>query len=57
MAIFYHGSAALFDRFDLTHVLEGDGKVKFGYGIYLTSSFKSAAHYSGVNKEGTLHYV
>ncbi len=57
MAIFYHGSAALFDRFDLAHVLEGDGKVKFGYGIYLTSSFKSAAHYSGVNKKATSHYV
>ena len=42
MAIFYHGSSVLFPRFDLSHVLEGDGKVKFGYGVYLTSSFKSA---------------
>lgn len=45
MTTFYHGSSALFDKFDLAHVLEGDGKVKFGYGVYLTSSFKSAAHY------------
>ena len=42
MEIFYHGSSVLFNRFDLSHVLEGDGKVKFGYGVYLTSSFKSA---------------
>lgn len=57
MAIFYHGSAALFSRFDLSHVLEGDGKVKFGYGVYLTSSFKSGAHYSGANKDAATHYV
>lgn len=57
MATFYHGSAVLFPKFDLAHVLEGDGKVKFGYGVYLTSSFKSAAHYSGANKSATTHYV
>ena len=57
MQTFYHGSSALFDRFDLTHILEGDGKVKFGYGVYLTSSFRSAAHYSGANKRATAHYV
>lgn len=57
MAVFYHGSSTLFTKFDLSHVLEGDGKVKFGYGVYLTSSFKSAAHYSGANKEATTHYV
>lgn len=33
MAIFYHGTPKLFDRFDLFHALEGDGKVKFGYGV------------------------
>ena len=57
MAIFYHGSSVLFPWFDLSHVLEGDGKVKFGYGVYLTSSFKSAAHYSGANKSATTHFV
>ena len=57
MEIFYHGSSVLFNRFDLSHVLEGDGKVKFGYGVYLTSSFKSAAHYSGANKSATTHFV
>ncbi len=57
MAIFYHGSSALFKKIDLAHVLTGAAKVKFGYGVYLTSSFKSAAHYSGANKEATTHYV
>lgn len=57
MAKFYHGSGILFDRFDLSHALEGDGKVKFGYGVYLTSRFSSAAHYSGSNKNWQDHYV
>lgn len=57
MMTFYHGSSALFNRFDLSHVLEGDGKVKFGYGVYLTSKFTSAAHYSGSNANACHHYV
>ena len=28
MAIYYHGSSVLFDSFDLSHALEGDGKAK-----------------------------
>ena len=46
MAIFYHGSSVLFDSFDLAHALEGDGKVKFGYGVYVTEQYSSAAHYA-----------
>jgi len=46
MAIYYHGSSVLFKKFDLSHALEGDGKVKFGYGIYLTSRYERAAHYA-----------
>ena len=58
MQIFYHGSSVLFPKFDLSHALEGDGKVKFGYGVYLTSSFKSAAHYSETkSRPATTHYV
>lgn len=49
--IFYHGSHVLFDEFDLSHALEGDGKVKFGYGVYVTSSYNSAAHYSGADPD------
>ena len=54
---FYHGSHVLFDEFDLSHALEGDGKVKFGYGVYVTSSYNSAAHYSGADPDATEHYV
>jgi len=46
MAIFYHGSSVLFSSFDLSHALEGDGKVKFGYGVYVTEKYTTAAHYS-----------
>ena len=42
----------------MSHALEGDGKVKFGYGVYLTSGFKSAAHYSQTkSRPATTHYV
>ena len=55
--IFYHGSGLLFNNFDLTHALEGDGKVKFGYGVYVTSAYSSSAHYSGSNDSWNSHYV
>lgn len=55
--IFYHGSGRLFRKFDLNHALEGDGKVKFGFGVYVTSSYVSAAHYSGANDDWDNHYV
>ena len=45
--LFYHGSsAAPFDRFSLDHALEGDGKVKFGWGVYVTEKYTTAAHYA-----------
>ena len=56
MAIAYHGSAALFSRFDPTHLLEGDGKFKFGVGAYLTSRYTTAAHYSSASGNPD-HYV
>lgn len=57
MDIFYHGSNTLFEHFDLTHVLEGNGKVKFGYGMYVTSHYSSAVHYALANKRATDFYV
>lgn len=59
MAIFYHGSSVLFDSFSLAHALEGDGKVKFGYGVYVTEKYESAAHYAYNKKrpENTDYYV
>ncbi len=55
--IFYHGSSQLFDAFDMAHALEGDGKVKFGYGVYVTASFASAAHYAGTSHHSGHYYV
>ena len=49
MQTFFHGSSVLFSKFDLAHALEGDGKVKFGYGVYVPSHYRSAAHYAGAN--------
>ena len=59
MEIFYHGSSVLFDKFDLDHALEGDGKVKFGYGVYVTEKYTSAAHYAFNEKrpENDTYYV
>lgn len=59
MPVSYHGSSVLFDRFDLSHVTEGDGKIKFGYGVYVTERYNTAAHYA-FNKhrpEGDTYYV
>ena len=57
MEKYYHGSPVLFKKFDLAHALEGDGKVKFGYGVYVTSHYHSAAHYAGANPAATQYYV
>ena len=57
METFYHGSPVLFSEFDLAHALEGDGKVKLGYGVYVTSQYRSAAHYAGVNPAAQRFYV
>lgn len=57
MEIFYHGSPNIFSEFDLSHALEGDGKVKFGYGVYVTSHYRSAAHYAGSNPDAKHYYV
>lgn len=43
MAIYYHGtSAEPFEKFSLDHALEGDGKVKFGDGVYVTPKYSRA---------------
>lgn len=57
MEVFYHGSNALFEHFDLANVLKGNGKIKFGYGVYVTSHYSSAVHYASVNKAATDFYV
>lgn len=43
---FYHGSCHLFKKFSLSFLGSGDSKSKFGQGIYITSSYKTAALYA-----------
>ena len=43
---FYHGTCNLFDKFSLSFLGSGEGKSKFGHGIYITSSYKTAALYA-----------
>ena len=50
MAIFYHGSCRLFDSYDLAHAFEGAGYAKYGYGVYVTEAYPSAAHYAHSKK-------
>lgn len=44
--ILYHGSCYLFDKFSSAFLGAGEGKSKFGHGIYITSSYKTAALYA-----------
>ena len=54
--IVYHGTTTLFDRFDLAHLGEGEGKSKFGVGHYASSVYDTAALYAGKCK-GKTKYV
>ncbi|MBQ5714285.1 MAG: DUF1768 domain-containing protein [Bacteroidaceae bacterium] len=54
--IVYHGTTSKFDRFDLTHLGEGEGKSKFGVGHYASSVYDTAAVYAGKCK-GETKYV
>ena len=42
----YHGTCYLFDKFSLSFLGSGEGKSKFGHGIYITSSYKTAVLYA-----------
>lgn len=46
MEIFYHGTCHLFSQFDVSFLGTGEGKSKFGNGIYITSSYETAALYA-----------
>lgn len=41
----YHGAPFLFDKFSLAGIGNGTG-IKYGFGVYLTESEKTAVHYS-----------
>lgn len=46
MEVFYHGTCRLFDSFDPDRLGSGEGKSKYGHGIYITSSYATAALYA-----------
>ena len=46
MEVFYHGTCRLFDSFDPNRLGSGEGKSKYGHGIYITSSYATAALYA-----------
>ena len=51
--IFYHGSCYLFDKFSRSFLGSGEGKSKFGHGIYITSSYQTAALYASKAAKAT----
>lgn len=42
----YHGTGASFDKFDLSHALQGEGSETFGHGVYVTNSRKIGEDYA-----------
>lgn len=42
----YHGTGASFDKFDLSHALEGEGSETFGHGVYVTTSREIGREYA-----------
>lgn len=42
----YHGTGASFDKFDLSHALEGEGSESFGHGVYVTNSKEIGTDYA-----------
>lgn len=42
----YHGTGTSFDKFDLSHALEGEGSETFGHGVYVTSSREIGREYA-----------
>lgn len=42
----YHDTGAKFDKFDLSHALEGEGSETFGHGVYVTNSKEIGTDYA-----------
>ena len=60
----FHGSGADFDRFDHSHMSEGEGAQAYGWGTYVTEvegigkAYAEVAHRNaGVRREGLLHNI
>ena len=50
----YHGTGASFDKFDLSHALEGEGSESFGHGVYVTNSKEIGGEYAKRGKENKI---
>ena len=53
----YHGTGASFDKFDLSHALEGEGSESFGHGVYVTNSSKIGREYAQRAKRTHTSYI
>jgi GNAT superfamily N-acetyltransferase len=42
----YHGTTAIFSRFDLAYIGSGEGNITFGYGMYFSSNEDIARYYA-----------
>lgn len=49
--ITYHGSTELFESFNADHTLSGIGKMKFGWGTYVSEKESTCVHYATKNAE------
>ena len=56
-SVAYHGSGAEFDRFDLSHALEGEGAMAHGYGHYVALTPGTATKYAKVIGHAVVDYV
>lgn len=53
----YHGTGAKFDKFDLSHALEGEGSETFGHGVYVTNSKEIGEDYAKRAKRTHTSYI
>lgn len=53
----YHGTGAKFDKFDLSHALEGEGSEAFGHGVYVTNSKEIGTNYAQRAKDKMFGFV
>ena len=53
----YHGTGASFDKFDLSHALEGEGSETFGHGVYVTNSKEIGEDYAKRAKRTHTSYI
>ena len=53
----YHGTGASFDKFDLSHDLQGEGSETFGHGVYVTNSKEIGEDYAKRAKRTHTSYI